>query len=147
MNPLRNASPPVISPERLPGFLSEVFWNLRDILVHHQRMLGELFVRQRDQHPLIQSVTDIILDSMPYVPHPRADANSYLKHPCFGATNMNLTSNTTLSQRPGIALNSNEASHIGSSYRSALMTLASANVTSSPSFHDLLRDFRDSVWS
>lgn len=63
INPLRTASPPVIAPERLPGFLSEVFWNLRDILAHHQRMLAALFARQREQHPLVQSVADIILDS------------------------------------------------------------------------------------
>ena len=44
-------------------FVSEVFWNLNDILAHHQFMLGALFSRQRDQHPLVQSVADIILDS------------------------------------------------------------------------------------
>jgi hypothetical protein len=32
-------------------------------LAHHQRMLWSLFARQRDQHPFIQSVADIILDS------------------------------------------------------------------------------------
>ncbi len=44
-------------------FVSEVFWNLNEILAHHQRMLRSLFARQRDQHPLVQSVADIILDS------------------------------------------------------------------------------------
>jgi hypothetical protein len=44
-------------------FVSEVFWNLNEILAHHQRMLGSLFARQRDQHPIVQSVADIILDS------------------------------------------------------------------------------------
>jgi hypothetical protein len=43
--------------------MTEVFCNLREILVHDQRMLRSLFVRQREQHPLIQSVADIILDS------------------------------------------------------------------------------------
>jgi hypothetical protein len=43
--------------------MSEVFWNLHDILTHHQRMLGSLFARQREQHPLVQSVADIVLDS------------------------------------------------------------------------------------
>lgn len=40
-----------------------MFGNLKEILAHHQRMLGALFARQRDHHPLIQSVSDIILDS------------------------------------------------------------------------------------
>lgn len=44
-------------------FVSEVFWNLNEILAHHQRMLQSLFSRQRDQHPLVQSVADIVLDS------------------------------------------------------------------------------------
>lgn len=43
-------------------FVSEVFWNLKDISDHHQRMLASLFSRQRDQHPLVQSLADIILD-------------------------------------------------------------------------------------
>lgn len=34
------------------------------ILAHHQRMLGALYARQREQFPLVQSLTDIILDSM-----------------------------------------------------------------------------------
>jgi hypothetical protein len=45
-------------------FVSEVFWNLNEILAHHRRMLRSLFSRQRDQHPVVQSVADIILDSM-----------------------------------------------------------------------------------
>jgi RHO1 GDP-GTP exchange protein 1/2 len=45
------------------GFCKEVFWNLDEILRHHQRMLAALFNRQREQHPLIQSIADVILDS------------------------------------------------------------------------------------
>jgi hypothetical protein len=46
-------------------FISEVFWNLGKLLEHHQRMLASLLTRQRDQHPLVQSVADIILDCKP----------------------------------------------------------------------------------
>lgn len=63
IEPLRNAKPAIIHPEHLQGFLSEVFGNLSEILAHHQSMLGALFARQREQHPLVQSVADIILDS------------------------------------------------------------------------------------
>lgn len=60
---LRTAEPPIIREPRLSEYIDEVFGNLRDILFHHKRMLAALFARQRDQHPLIQSVADIILDS------------------------------------------------------------------------------------
>ncbi|KAG7089591.1 hypothetical protein E1B28_011258 [Marasmius oreades] len=61
--PLKKASPPIIAPAKLSGFISEVFGNFDQILSNHQRMLGALFARQRDQHPLIQSVADIVLDA------------------------------------------------------------------------------------
>ena len=51
-----------MSEEKGTIFVSEVFWNMKEILGHHRRMLGSLFSRQRDQHPLVQSVADIILD-------------------------------------------------------------------------------------
>jgi hypothetical protein len=49
--------------ERLPGFIREVFWNIDEITAHHRRMLDELFKRQREEHPVVLSVSDIILDS------------------------------------------------------------------------------------
>ncbi|KAJ3913880.1 hypothetical protein F5877DRAFT_83360 [Lentinula edodes] len=63
ITPLMNANPPIIQPNRFQGFISEVFGNFSQILAHHQRMLGALFARQRDQHPLIQSIADIVLDT------------------------------------------------------------------------------------
>ncbi|THV07437.1 hypothetical protein K435DRAFT_710318 [Dendrothele bispora CBS 962.96] len=63
ITPLRKASPPIIRPNILPGFITEVFGNFGQILSHHQRMLGALFDRQREQHPLIQSIADIVLDT------------------------------------------------------------------------------------
>lgn len=61
VDPLLNTSP--MPQDRLKGFVSEVFYNLDKILVHHRRMLDKLFERQREQHPLLQSVADIVLDS------------------------------------------------------------------------------------
>lgn len=60
---LLKANPPVISPNNLRSFISEVFGNFSAISRHHRRMLAALLSRQREQHPLVQSVTDIILDS------------------------------------------------------------------------------------
>jgi hypothetical protein len=65
---LLNSDPPVIDPDYLQSFVSEVFGNIDAISSHHHRMLAALFSRQREQHPLVQSVTDIVLDSQSDVP-------------------------------------------------------------------------------
>lgn len=62
MTPILSASQEIMAKERATTFVSEVFWNLREISTHHRRMLGSLLSRQRDQHPIVQSVADIILD-------------------------------------------------------------------------------------
>ncbi|KZT00783.1 uncharacterized protein LAESUDRAFT_687612 [Laetiporus sulphureus 93-53] len=61
VDPLRNTVP--MPRKRLPGFIQEVFYNLDEVRDHHQRMLGALFARQREQHPLLQSIADIITES------------------------------------------------------------------------------------
>ncbi|EIW84261.1 hypothetical protein CONPUDRAFT_163433 [Coniophora puteana RWD-64-598 SS2] len=77
IEPLRSANPPVIAGDRLHAFIKELFYNLGDILAHHKRMLGLLFTRQEEQHPIIQSVTDIILEgSFSF----RSDYEAYIKH-------------------------------------------------------------------
>lgn len=73
---LLSANPPVISQENLHSFISEVFGNVNAISNHHHRMLGALFSRQREQHPLVQSVTDIILDTSLLF---RPDYETYIK--------------------------------------------------------------------
>lgn len=60
--PILSAPHEIIAKEKGKIFVSEVFWNLNEILAHHKRMLRSLFACQRDQHPLVQSVADIILD-------------------------------------------------------------------------------------
>ncbi|KAI9512110.1 hypothetical protein F5148DRAFT_1166295 [Russula earlei] len=75
--PILIAPHEIMTRERGSTFVSEVFWNLSEILVHHQRMLRSLFSRQRDQHPLVQSVADIILDNaLLFTP----EYESYIKH-------------------------------------------------------------------
>jgi RHO1 GDP-GTP exchange protein 1/2 len=69
MAPLRDSAQseaPVVKSDRLRGFMQEVFFNVDAIEAHHSQMLKSLFERQREQHPLIQSVVDIILDRTPY---------------------------------------------------------------------------------
>ncbi|KAL7279187.1 hypothetical protein ACG7TL_007027 [Trametes sanguinea] len=62
---------------RVKGFIQEVFFNIDAILAHHQRLLAALFARQREQHPLIQSLSDIILDNSLLF---RNDYEAYIKH-------------------------------------------------------------------
>ena len=61
---LMESNPPIIpDPASSARFVDEVFGNLHEILVHHQKMLEQLFVRQKETHPLIHSIADIVLDS------------------------------------------------------------------------------------
>ncbi|KDQ59244.1 hypothetical protein JAAARDRAFT_192767 [Jaapia argillacea MUCL 33604] len=63
IQPLIASNPPILPKERMKGFVKEVFYNMDEILDFHRQMLGALFARQKDQHPLMQSVADIILDT------------------------------------------------------------------------------------
>ncbi|CAK5268518.1 unnamed protein product [Mycena citricolor] len=60
---LNSATPPIIRESFLNKFIDSVFGNLNQVLMHHQRMLGALFARQREQHPVVQSIADIVLDT------------------------------------------------------------------------------------
>ncbi|KAI0694624.1 hypothetical protein BC835DRAFT_1274268 [Cytidiella melzeri] len=75
VDPLVATSP--IPQSRVPGFVAEVFYNSNQILAHHRRMLDALFERQREQHPLIQSVADIVLDTCLAF---RSQYEQYIKH-------------------------------------------------------------------
>lgn len=58
-----SADPPIITPEtRLRVFRNEIYQNITDILALHRSLLASLFVRQKDQHPLVSSIADIELD-------------------------------------------------------------------------------------
>lgn len=57
------ARPRVIPETKLSGFIKDVFGNLPEVLALHEQLLNTLFERQREQHPLVQTVADVILDS------------------------------------------------------------------------------------
>lgn len=76
MRPLIQADPPIIPIDRIQNFVNEVFWNFMDILGHHERLLAALFQRQRDQHPVIASVSDLITES---ILASQDDYESYIK--------------------------------------------------------------------
>ncbi|KAH8116354.1 Dbl domain-containing protein [Phellopilus nigrolimitatus] len=75
--PLKNADPPIIPHERLSSFLHDAFHNYAELLHHHRLLLANLHELQRDEHPVIRSVTAPILDAalnfreayMAYIPN------------------------------------------------------------------------------
>jgi len=62
IQPLRAADPPIMTPLDLQEFIQEVFGNILELLECNKRLLEVLYVRQREQHPVIQSVGDIFLE-------------------------------------------------------------------------------------
>jgi hypothetical protein len=62
IQPLRVADPPIMTPLDLQEFIHEVFGNILELLECNKWLLEVMYVRQREQHPVIQKVGDIFLD-------------------------------------------------------------------------------------
>jgi len=62
------AHPQIMSANDLSSFVQDVFGNMREIFNLHQQ-LHALFERQCEQHPVLQTVADIILDSVSLPPY------------------------------------------------------------------------------
>ncbi|KAJ7614694.1 Dbl-like domain-containing protein [Mycena polygramma] len=63
IRPLRSANPPVIAAHKLEDFIDEVFGNILDLRECNRRLLEVVYVRQREQAPVIQRIGDIFLDA------------------------------------------------------------------------------------
>ena len=63
VQPLKNADPPIIPPERLLSFLHDAFHNYAELYHVHRHMLTRLHEIQRDEHPIIRSVNAPVLDA------------------------------------------------------------------------------------
>ncbi|KAJ7777436.1 Dbl-like domain-containing protein [Mycena metata] len=63
IRPLRAANPPVIAGNKLEDFIDEVFGNILDLRECNRRLLEVVYVRQREQAPVIQRIGDIFLDA------------------------------------------------------------------------------------
>ncbi|KAA1475511.1 Dbl-like domain-containing protein [Dentipellis sp. KUC8613] len=63
VQPLREADPPIIPRERLASFILDVFHNFGELHAHHRKLLDRLHAIQRDEHPVINSVTAAIFDA------------------------------------------------------------------------------------
>ncbi|KAG5219569.1 CNH domain-containing protein [Salix suchowensis] len=60
---LRASNPPVIPRQDLEDFIDDVFSNILDLRECNRRLLDVMYVRQREQHPVIQRIGDILLDA------------------------------------------------------------------------------------
>lgn len=63
IRPLRRASPPIIRPSEIDEFIEEVFGNILDLRECNRRLLEVMYVRQREQAPVIHGIGDIFLDA------------------------------------------------------------------------------------
>ncbi|TDL23713.1 Dbl domain-containing protein [Rickenella mellea] len=77
IRPLTLANPPIISRDKLSTFLHDVFYNYAELRDHHRKLLERLHEIQREEHPMIRSITAPVLDAalnwrdayMEYIPH------------------------------------------------------------------------------
>ena len=63
VQPLRSAEPSIIPRERLSAFITDVFHNSGTIHLQHRELLDRLHAIQREEHPVIHSVTAAIFDA------------------------------------------------------------------------------------
>ena len=59
--PLRTANPPVMTPLVLEEFIKEVFGNILQLRECNHQLLDFLYIRQREQGLIVQSIGDIFL--------------------------------------------------------------------------------------
>lgn len=63
IKPLRAANPPIIASHLLDDFIDEVFGNILDLRECNRRLLEVMYVRQREESPIILRIGDIFLDA------------------------------------------------------------------------------------
>ncbi|KAF8202439.1 CNH domain-containing protein [Pholiota molesta] len=61
IKPLRAANPPVLPPDLLEDFIDEIFGNILDLRECNRRLLEVMYVRQREEGPIILRIGDIFL--------------------------------------------------------------------------------------
>ncbi|KAF5362265.1 hypothetical protein D9756_002201 [Leucocoprinus leucothites] len=63
ITPLQEADPSIIPRDRLSQFLQDVFSNIQEITMYHQRLVEQLHHIQREYHPRIPSITAAVFDT------------------------------------------------------------------------------------
>lgn len=77
VRPLRSLDVPIILRDRLDSFIHDVFHNFGELHAHHRKLLDQLHEIQREEHPLIRSITAPLFDAalnfrdayMEYIPN------------------------------------------------------------------------------
>ncbi|KAG9103502.1 hypothetical protein FRC06_010384 [Ceratobasidium sp. 370] len=77
IQPLLHEDPPIIPRDRVEHWIPQVFSNFADVHLHHRRMLDRLHEIQREEHPIIRSISAPVFDAalnwrdayMVYIPH------------------------------------------------------------------------------
>lgn len=64
VQPLREMDPPIIPRDRLSQFIQDVFHNFGELHMHHRKMLNTFHAIQREEHPLIRTVTAAVYDAV-----------------------------------------------------------------------------------
>ncbi|KAH8826542.1 CNH domain-containing protein [Flagelloscypha sp. PMI_526] len=64
IQPLLDASPPIIPESGIREFISSIFNNYADLYQHHLRFLDKLHKIQREQHLVIRSISTVMLDAV-----------------------------------------------------------------------------------
>ena len=63
VQPLRSADPSIVPRDRLSMFITDVYHNFGALHSHHRKLLDRLHAVQREEHPIINSVTAAIFDA------------------------------------------------------------------------------------
>lgn len=63
IKPLRAANPPVLPPDLLEDFIDDIFGNILDLRECNRRLLEVMYVRQREEGPIILRIGDIFLQA------------------------------------------------------------------------------------
>jgi RHO1 GDP-GTP exchange protein 1/2 len=77
VRPLRSMDPSIIPRERLESFIQDVYHNFGELHAHHRKLLDRLHEIQRDEHPVIRTITAPLFDAalnfrdayMEYIPN------------------------------------------------------------------------------
>lgn len=85
IRPLRDSKDNIIPNNRIDHFIYEVFSNHVDLVEIHRSLVRALHKRQREQHPVVDSITDCVLDAAlnwdeayeTYMPHYPYAKNAY----------------------------------------------------------------------
>lgn len=64
VRPLRAMDPSIIPRDRLEAFIQDVYHNFGELHAHHLKLLDRLQAIQREEHPMIRTITAPLFDAV-----------------------------------------------------------------------------------